>query len=66
MIAGSVEGSSDLKIGRHFGTVDPLREQLQVRMLVPERGEPTTKIGLFILFCIWSHGRYAGDVCSGK
>jgi len=23
-------------------------------MLVPERGEPTTKIGLFTLFCIFS------------
>jgi hypothetical protein len=23
-----------------------------VRILVPERGDPTTKIGLFILFCI--------------
>lgn len=24
-----------------------------MRILVPERGDPTTKIGLFTLFCIW-------------
>ena len=31
-------------------------------MLVPERGEPTTKIGLFILFCIPVDSRCAGQI----
>src|SRR6266566_152372 len=34
----------------------------QVSMLVPERGEPTTKIGLFILFCIPVDSRCAGQI----